>query len=286
MPGANLNIGYVEIKGEDLKDDLIRGTDIEMNFRITESRDLTVEIYIPSADHEITKTFNPQYQGDVDNKKILNELNQGLEVIRLELLQHQESEDYILLGKLSKIKSELEDIKGSIMLAIDEVLTVNKFQLLDKKRRLLYEVDRLVILRDISYEIEEYNYQKESLNEKTDDFSPTMRNEYNTIVKDEKLFLQSGDKFLIRRKRKALEKLSQTLYYNSEEAYENIFYMLLLADQREFTNYAKVKPLLEKGQQAAEKGEAKKLKSICYLIYPYLKDKGRTRERFSGTGLK
>ncbi|NOQ74178.1 MAG: Hsp70 family protein [Crocinitomix sp.] len=286
MPGANLNIGYVEIKGEDLNDDLIRGTDIEMNFKISESRDLTVEIYVPSADHEITKTFNPQYQGDVDNRKILNELNQGLDVIREQLALNNDSEDYVLLGKLSKIKSELEDVKGSVMLAVDEILTVNKFQLLERKRRLLYEVDRLVFLRDVSFEMDEYTHQKEALLIQESEFSPTMRNEFNTIVKDEKLFLQSGDKFLIRRKRKALEKLAQTLYFNSDDSYEHIFFMLRLMDPEEFNNYSKVKKLLDQGEVAAEKNELKKLKSICYLIYPYIKDKGRDREMFSGTGLK
>ncbi|MFT5819373.1 MAG: molecular chaperone DnaK [Crocinitomix sp.] len=286
MPGANLNIGYVEIKGEDLKDDLIRGTDIEMNFKITESRDLTVEIYVPSADHEITKTFNPQYQGDVDNRKILNELNQGLEVVREQMQEHENSEDYVLLGKLNKLKSELEDVKGSIMLAIDEVLTVNKFQLLDKKRRLLYDVDRLVFLKDVSFEIDDYRYQKEALLEQEDEFSPTMRNEFNTIIKDERLFLQSGDKFLIRRKRKGLEKLSQTLFHNSDESYTHVFFMLRLMEPHEFNNYSKVEKLLEQGEVAAEKNELKKLKSICYLIFPYIKDKGKDREMFSGTGLK
>ncbi len=286
MPGANLNIGYVEIKGKDLKDDLIRGTDIEMNFKISESRDLTVEIYIPSADHEITKTFNPQYQGDVDNGKILNELNQGLEVIREQIALNEHNEDYVLLGKLNKIKLELEDVKGSIMLAVDEILTVNKFQLLEKKRRLLYEVDRLVFLRDVSYEMEEYNYQKEALLKQEDEFSPTMRNEFNTITKDEKIFLQSGDKFLIRRKRKALEKLGQTLFFNSDESYYHIFFSLRMMEPSEFNNYSKVKRLFEQGEVVAEKNEIKKLKSICYLIYPYIKDQGKDREKFSGTGLK
>jgi molecular chaperone DnaK len=286
MPGANLNIGYVEIRGEDLNDDLIRGTDIEMNFKITESRDLTVEIYIPSADHEITKTFNPQYQGDVDNGKILNELNQGLDVIREQMMIHENSEDYVLLGKLAKIKSELEDVKGSIQLSVDEILTVNKFQLLDKKRRLLYEVDRLVFLRDVSFEMEEYTHQKEFLLAKENEFTPTIRNEFNTITKDENLFLQSGDKFLIRRKRKALEKIGETLYFNSDESYYNIFFWLSMSDPSAFNNYSKVKKLLAQGERAAEKNEIKKLKSICYLIYPYLKDQGRDREIFSGTGLK
>ena len=286
MPGANLNIGYIEIKGTDLKDDLIRGTDIEMNFKISESRDLTVEIYIPSADHEIIETFNPQYQGELDNGKLLNEINQGLEVIKEQIMMHEAEEDYVLLGKLSKLKSELEDIKGSIQLAMDEILTVNKFQLLERKRRLLYEIDRLVFLQDVGYEIEQYHYEKEYLLRHEEEFTPSMRNEFNTITKDERVFLQSGDKFLIRRKRKALSKLQDTAFFNSDESYYTIFFHLCLLDESEFTNYTKVQRLIQQGEVAAEKNEIKKLKSICYLIYPYLKDKGNKKEAFSGTGLK
>lgn len=286
MPGANLNIGYIEIKGEDLKDDLIRGTDIELSFKITESRDLTVEVYIPSADHEIIETFNPKYQGDLDNGKLLNEINQGLEVVREQIRIQEAEEDFTLLSKLAKLKEELEDVKGSVMLAVDEILTVNKFQILEKKRRLLYEVDRLIFMQDVSYEIEEYQHTRDYLAQSEADFSPSMKSEYNAIIRDEKVFLQSGDKFLIRRKRKALEKLSQTHYFNSDESYYTIFFQMCMMDPSEFKNYSKVEQLIKQGEIAVEKSEVKKLRSICNVMASYIKDRGTSRETFSGTGLK
>jgi len=130
------------------------------------------------------------------------------------------------------------------------------------------------------------HYQKETILKQAEEFSPTMRYEFNTITKDEKIFLQSGDKFLIRRKRKALEKLGQTLFFNSDESYYHIFFSLRMMEPSEFNNYSKVKHLFEQGEIVPEKNEVKKLKSICYLIYPYIKDQGKDREKFSGSGLK
>lgn len=286
MPGANLNIGYVEINGNGLEDDLIRGTDIELSFKITESRDLTVEIYIPSTDQEIIETFTPQYQGELDNNKLLNEINQGIEIVNEQITINEDGEDYVLLGKLVKLRDELEDIKGSVLLDLDEILTVNKYQLMDRKRRALYEVDRLIFLQDVSYEIERYKTEKEFLTRSENEFTPTIRDDFNTIVKDEKAFLRSGDKFLIRRKRKALAKLSDTVYYNSDDSYYTIFYQLSIQDPSFYTDYGKVQKLLKQGEAAAEKNEAKKLKSICYLIFSYIKDQGKSKQIFSGTGLK
>ncbi|MEN8957372.1 MAG: Hsp70 family protein, partial [Flavobacteriales bacterium] len=116
-PGANLNIGYIEISGKDLKDDLIRGTDIEMDFHISESRDLKVTIFIPSADQEIEETFNPQYQGELSKDKLLIEINNGLRNID-EYIDElgEEEENFELMARYNRIKNELIDIKLSLQI--------------------------------------------------------------------------------------------------------------------------------------------------------------------------
>ena len=288
LPGANINIGYIEVNGKDLQDDLIKGTDIELHFKISESRDLTVEVYIPSADHEIIETFNPQYQGSFDHRKIIDEINRGKSILETEIARLQDSEDFERMAQMKKLNEELEDLKGSVQLAMDEILTVNKFQLLEKKRRLLNETDRLILLQDIGFEIEEYKWTKQGVERELKDASPSLKREFDNIVRDEKVFLQSGDKYLIRRKKKALEKIAEEVFINSDHYYYQFFLWLTTLEPHEFTNYHKVKRLLEDGNQAMQASDVNKLRGICNVAYSYVKDKNKRdrSEGFSSTGLK
>ena len=286
LPGANLNIGYIEINGTNLKGDLIRGTDIEMSFTISESRDLKVEIYIPSADQEIIETFNPTYQGDFDNLKLLSEINAGLEILREKIKDRELDEDFEELAKLSTLKEELEDVKGSVQLAIDGIFTLDKFKILDRKRRLLAAIDRLVFLEDLTEEIDGYNRAKDYLADKESHFTPTISNEFNLIVKDEKQFLQSGDKYLIRRKRSALDKLANTVYFSSDESYYSVFYQLHFLEASNYTDYGAVKKLLAEGENAVKNSEIKKLKAICEMIFRYLRNDDDKEQLFARTGIK
>jgi len=286
LPGANLNIGYVEISGKDLTDDLIKGTDIELSFKISESRDLSVEIFIPSSEQEIIETFNPKYQNEIGSDKLISELNKGLNIVDEQIREFEDSEDYEQLAFLTKIKDELGDVKGSALLFNDGILTDNKYQLMEKKRKLLFQVDKMIFLQGVSSEIEDYHTNKDYLLGQIDNFSPALKKDFDNVIKNEKAFLKSGDKFLIRRKIKVFERINQTLYLENDESYYSIFVQLKFMDESEFKNYSKVQKLFNEGEKAFEKNETKKLKAFCQLIFTYLKEDKKAKQSFSGTGLK
>lgn len=285
-PGANLNIGYIEISGKNITDDLIKGTDIELNFSISESRDLKVSIYIPSIEQEIQQTFKPDYEGGLDYTKILNEVHHGLN--QIEEYAHEiqlDDENYELMGKYKSIKDDLLDLKMTIMIAENNVLTSDIHQLADKKRKLLVAIDKLILLDSVAHEIEDYKFTREYLEKKESDFTPAIKRDFDKIIKEEKSFLQSGDKYLIRRKRKALDKLIDLIYFSKEDSYYNVFLYLKSLDEKDFTNYRKTKKLFKEAEKAFENENSKKLKGYCDLIYHYVKDK-KNYDSFSGTGLK
>ncbi|MEN9000761.1 MAG: hypothetical protein ABF242_00455, partial [Flavobacteriales bacterium] len=141
-------------------------------------------------------------------------------------------------------------------------------------------------LDSITVEIEQYKFMRDYLQDKSEKFTPSIKKEYDKIVKDEKNFLRSNDKYLIKRKIKALDKLDDLLYYEDDESYFSMFISLKMMDENQFTNYKKVQKLLADGEKAFENNEAKKLKSYCQLIFSYVKDRKKPKDMFSGTGLK
>jgi len=72
LPAANKLIGMVRISGTDLSRDLVRGSDVELTFEISESRDITVGAYLVLTDQEFVNTFSPT-EAHIDKKQLLEE---------------------------------------------------------------------------------------------------------------------------------------------------------------------------------------------------------------------
>lgn len=286
MPGANMNIGYTEIKGSEISGDLIKGTDLELTFEISESRDLNVEIYIPSIDQVIKENFSPEFKGALSPQKTIEEINLGLAKINGKMHDLEISEQYEQLGILAKYKRELEEIIDGIESSNNESLTDSKYQLQDKKRRILREIDKLDMLDDLAELIEEYNNHKTYIANKVDSLPPALNSEFNQIIKNEKQFLQLNDKYLIKRKIKALDRIASNLFMEQEENYIQIFIILKTYDESAFNNIHKVRKLFAQGEKEYEKNDYPKLKAVCLMILSELKDNNKQRQHFSGTGLK
>lgn len=286
MPGSNLNIGYIELKGADLNDDLIKGTDVELSFAISESRDLTVSIFIPSANQEIKKTFNPQYQNEIGNEKMLAEIERGLSQLD-ELIRDKEyAEDFMALAKLVKVKKELIEVSNALTNSSSESFTDSKYQLADKKRKLLFEIDQVNLLDDLSNTISTYNDYKTYLHNQQDKFTPAIKHDYENVIRDERSFLQSGDKYLIKRKIEALKKLDRLIYYENDESYYSIFTQLQFLDASHYEDYPKTQRLFEEGEKALDKRDLKRLRATCMLIFGQLKEEKKNDRKFDGTGLR
>ena len=118
---ANKTVGYLSISGKGLKRDPIRGTDIDLTFEISESRDLKVQAYVNPSGPEFSQIFNPTFR-DVP-VKMLNEevqmLDHRLEQEKVEALSN---ENYEVVEKLEKLRVPVQELQGEAMLlTLDDV---------------------------------------------------------------------------------------------------------------------------------------------------------------------
>lgn len=60
VPSANRYIAYLEIKGNQIIRDVSKGSDLEIAFEISESRDISIAAYLTMADQEFKEMFYPQ----------------------------------------------------------------------------------------------------------------------------------------------------------------------------------------------------------------------------------
>lgn len=277
LPASNMSIGYIEINSQDMPMNLLKGMDIELKFNMSESRDLSVSVYIPSIDFEIKEVFNPhtkninklKFQEDID--KVIFEIEDELSYI--DNIDDVEPERLSVFAKFKNIKDELYKIKFDLVELEDTDFTEKIFQLDERKRRALQEYDKIVRFRDVMYEIQEYRDSKEDLERMLDDASQRQIDQFHKIIKDEKVFLESNEKSIIKRKTQELEKLNRDIYYKKDESYANLYYFYKYRDINEYSNTSKINKLIEAGDKAMENGNYKEVKYVIHEMYSLLKVK-------------
>lgn len=136
LPEANKGIGFMEIRGTQIKRDIAKGSDIEITISISESRDITIATYLNMADQEFKQTFNPKERHTPIEflKEQVEDLSEKLE---LEIQEATDKEDYETAGALNKLKKEMETVSEETESLTNDDVTDKRYQLEDKKEKLL-----------------------------------------------------------------------------------------------------------------------------------------------------
>jgi molecular chaperone DnaK len=132
---TNKQIGNLRITGKQVTRDLIKGTEIDLRFQMSESRDLTVHAYLNGTGQEFSQVFVPS-QRTVSSRRLASE------ILLLETNILNEVGDAIRKGNLETAEDLERMLKDVRTLAVEAValteddVTDKKFQLEDQKRRL------------------------------------------------------------------------------------------------------------------------------------------------------
>lgn len=277
LPASNMSIGYIEINSKDFPMNLLKGMDIELKFSMSESRDLSVAVYISSVDFEKKEVFNPHTK-NINRKKFDEDIDIVIDAIETELsyvntIDEADPEDISVLVKFKKIKDELFNLKFDLIEVDEDDQSERIFQLDERKRRALQEYDQIVRFRDVIYEIELYKNTKAEAESYLADANSRQKEQFQKIIKSEKVFLESNEKSLIKRKTNELEQLCSDIYYQSEESYGNLYYYYKYRDLDDYKDTKKASKLIASGDKAMDNKNFKEVKFIIHELYNLLKVK-------------
>ena len=139
---TNKPIGILRISGKQISRDLLKGTEIDLTFEVSESRDLTFSAYLNGTGQEFSQVFQGTAR-TVDARLLASE------VVQLERRIQSEAEDAASNGNddaSEKLCVLLKQVQGliseSAVLASDDV-TDDRYKLEDKMRRVAQEVFEL-----------------------------------------------------------------------------------------------------------------------------------------------
>jgi len=272
-PASNLCIGYLEIKSEMLSANLLKGTDIEIDFEISESRDLTINVFIGAIDLEITEIFNASAK-QVSPSKIQLELEKSLINVDDELLSYHPEECSPAVDKLNGVRLEIIDLLRELI-EIDGDLVTDRIYNIDERKRKVFQIyDDLVRRKHLLAEIDNYQTAKmevkESLLLKP---NPRIEGLFNKVIKNEAQFLNSNQLSLIKSKTKELDKISNEIYYQEDESYINLFYFYAYRELSEYVDEKLARNFINGGEKAITEANYKELRGVINGLYSLLKEK-------------
>jgi molecular chaperone DnaK len=265
LPEANKGVGYIEIFGRNIKRDVSKGSDIELNFMISESRDLTVSAYLNMADQEFKETFNPKERHTpisvlkLDIENLSGKLDEELE-------EATEKENFETAGELNKLKKEMESITSSAESLTDDDVTDKRYQLEDKKRKLAQAIDNATKDKRLGFAKALYFDEKERceklLNENGNDYE---WKHFNDIVANEPSFLSSSNGVRIEEMADELHNIRVTILWRTP-AFLIAVFNDLTSKQTKMNDQLQAKSLIEGGRFAIESKNWDRLSEIDHSL--------------------
>jgi molecular chaperone DnaK len=121
------------VTAKSLKRDLLRGTEIDLTFEVSESRTLTVHAYINPSGPEFSVDSSLQFR-QVDAKALAEEIGMLEEKIEQEKAEALEHENYEVVDVLTKLSGPVQELQGEAVLLSMMWRTTNTSS--KRKRRL------------------------------------------------------------------------------------------------------------------------------------------------------
>ncbi len=261
LPEANKPIGIMEITGSMLKRDVSKGSDIEINITMTETRDLSVSAYLSMIDQEFKEIFNPKARVTSINylKEQVEDLSDKLE---LEIQEATEKEDYETAGALNKLKKEMETVSEETDNLTNDDVTDKRYQLEDKKRKIAQEIDSATKNKRIQQVKAHYFEVKEEclklLDENGNDHE---RKTYNDIVAQENVFFATNSPLKIQEKSDEMHSILSRIRWRTPEFLTGIF-QWCKSNQTKMNDQAQAKSLVDAGNFAIESQNWERLSEI------------------------
>jgi molecular chaperone DnaK len=251
---SNLTIGCIEISGKDLQTDLIKGSDLEIQIHITDSRVLNTSVFLVMTQQEFKNVFS------ISEKQIsLARLKDQFLVLENELTdtarEFQYNDDTIWEIKATNLLSELEEIKPTLFKLKDKDKTDTKYILAEKITRISQEYDKLGGNERIAILLENYFNNKETVKQTihgVDFDKDDLLKRFQRIEQAESAFLNSKNVSVIENKLQQLDDLHLKALSATNSFLISRFFEYKTYDDTDFKDHRAAKTIIKMADNALE----------------------------------
>jgi molecular chaperone DnaK len=257
---TNKPIGELVISGSQLTKDLLKGTEIDLRFEMSESRDLTVSAFLNGTGQEFSQVFTPKLRS-VSTRMLASEILLLETKIQNEIDDAQNNGHRETAVGLEKVLDGVQALIGTADLAEDDV-TDKRFQLEDQKRKLAQQMFELTSGKRLNLVRAVYQEAKSEVAELVrESGNDREKHAISEILAREQTFINSTSPEKIQTVVDELERLRYQILFRMPEFLKSMF--AHLRDKRASMNdQIQVSQLIENGKRAIDRDDIESLKQI------------------------
>lgn len=285
---SNLTIGCIVISGKELQSDLIRGSDIEIQIHLTDSRVLNTTVFLVMTQQEFKNVFSiSEKQVNIDR---LKEQFFALEAAMMETVrQFQYNDDKIWEIKATGLLEELQALKPRLQKIKANDKSDEKYVIAEKISRISQDADKLGGNERVSLLLDNYLQHKEEVLEiitMVDFNKEELKKQFQKIESSEPSFMRSKNVSVIENKIGQLNDLywkglSNTISFLIAKFIEFKSYEAIY-----FKDYNAAKSIFKMGDHAMEQEKYPEFRQHVFNLSSLIKsEKQHTNLDFKGTGI-
>jgi molecular chaperone DnaK len=258
---TNKPIGILSITGEKVSKDLIKGTDIDLTFEMTESRDLTISAFVNGTGQEFSQVFNPK------ERKVSTQLLAS-EILMLETKIQTEIDDAIENGN-KQVADDLDNVLRGVQDLIlnageisEDDVTDKKFQIEDQKRKLAQNVFELTSGKRLDQAKVAYAETKSELQTLVrESGNDRERHLFSEIIAREQTFINSTSPEKIQSITQELDSIRWQILMRTPEFLRGMFNHLT-EKRASMNDQIQASQLIENGKRAIQNDDIEALRQI------------------------
>lgn len=269
---ANKTVGHLVILAKKLTKDIIRGTEIDLTFEVSESRDLSVTAYVNPSGPDFSQIFKPTFR-DVPVKTLLEEIQLLEKKVEREKTEAVANENYEVAESLDKLISPVQDLHGeALLLTIDDV-TDQRYKFEDRKRKLAQDVSRITAGKQLERLRNEYiNLRNETQQIVMHGGNDLENRRLNELIAQEHTFLNSSIPQKIESAISQLHRISFEILRRTPDFLAGWFEHLL-TKRESFNDQLQAKNLIEAGKRHIANEDFDKLAEVNMRLHDLLPQK-------------
>jgi molecular chaperone DnaK len=282
-PESAKEIGTLLITGAQVTRDVPKGTDIDLTFEITESRDIKVQAYVNATSQDFAQVFNP-LQRHVDVSNLGHHIGLLRKRLDDELDEATESGQYETAKELKRLESTILDIGDLAARLSSSDVTDDRYKIEDRKRDLAQQIDRLTGDKRILKARVEYENMRDNCEQLVSEHGNDRdRFKVEQIKAQEHAFLKATNPKSIQQRTEELRLLLVGILVKQPEFLVQHFNSLCRQRSR-LNDDARASLLIDAGQRAIQCNDFDKLRAINVQLIDLLPEEIREDAR-SFTGL-
>jgi molecular chaperone DnaK len=283
-PSSNKFAGILLVSAKNLKRDLLKGTEIDLTFEVSESRAVTVQAYINPSGPEFSDVFTPKDR-KVDVKTLADEIGMLEEKIAQEKAEALEHENYEVVDVLTKLSGPVQELQGeAVLLTLDDV-TDHKYKLEDRKRKISQELHLATSTKRIERLRAEYVEVRDEVSETVKESGNDIeKRQLQEIVNHEHVFLNTSSTQRMAEHISKLRSLEFQILMRSPDFLIGWF-QSLTAKRETFNDQVQAKNLIEAGKQHIQGEDFDRLLEVnkrLFSLLPQREQESKDMRHFTG----